>query len=143
MSNLRLSAFICGCAVAFSAAGEVTASKAWARATVPAQKTTAAYLTLHSTGPARIVEVRSSVAGRAEIHATEMKGGVMHMHAMEDLAIAPGKSLELKPGGHHVMLMELKKPLKPGDGVPLTILVDEGGKRSTVEVTAEVRGIGR
>src|SRR4051812_49125179 len=76
---LRSSAFICGFIVfALSVHAEVTAKDAWVRATVPAQKTTAAYVKLHSTDYARIVEVRTPAAGRAEIHRTEMEKGVMH-----------------------------------------------------------------
>ncbi len=140
---MRSAAALVALAAALPALAEVTVTGAWVRATVPAQKTTAAYLTLRSTAPARVVEVRSSVAGRAEIHATEMKHGVMEMRGVEGLELAPGKTVELKPGGYHLMLMELKKPLEPGERVPLAIVVDEGGgKRSTVEATAEVRGIG-
>jgi copper(I)-binding protein len=149
MGHLRSSVFICGFiafafALALPAYAEVTAKDAWVRATVPAQKTTAAYVTLQSTDYARIVEVKTPVAGHAEIHNSEMVGGVMKMDAMDDFLLLPGKTVELKPGGYHLMLMELPKPLAAGGKVPLTFVVeDRKGKRSNVEVSAEVRPIGR
>src|SRR5439155_13089749 len=111
--HLLSSVFICGF-IAFSVQAEVTAKDAWVRATVPAQKTTAAYVTIHSTDYARIVEVKTPAAGRAEIHKSEMSGGVMKMDAMDDFLLLPGKTVELKPGSYHLMLMELPKPLVAG-----------------------------
>jgi hypothetical protein len=125
---------------------EVTAKNAWVRATVPAQKTTAAYVTIHSTDYARIVEVKTPAAGHAEIHESKMTGGVMRMDAMDDFLLLPGTSVELKPGSYHLMLMELAKPLTAGSKVPLTFVVEEGkGKtrRYSVEVSAEVRPLGK
>jgi len=125
---------------------EVTAKNAWVRATVPAQKTTAAYVTIHSTDYARIVEVKTPAAGHAEIHESKMTGGVMRMEAMDDFLLLPGTSVELKPGSYHLMLMELPKPLVAGTRVPITFVVEEGkGKtrRYSVEVSAEVRPLGK
>src|SRR4051812_12862664 len=88
--HLRSSAFICGFiafALAFPAGAAVTASDAWVRGTVPAQKTTGAFLTLESTENAKIIGVRSPIAKSAEIHSSEMKDGVMHMHALEGLTL--------------------------------------------------------
>jgi copper(I)-binding protein len=124
-------------------AAEVTASDAWVRATVPAQTSTAAYLTLHASGEARVVGVRSPAAKLAEIHSTSMDKGVMSMGAVDELRIARGAKVELKPGGYHVMLMGLARPLAAGDKVPITLLVEEGGKRRDLGVVAEVRPLGR
>jgi periplasmic copper chaperone A len=145
MNHLRSSAFLCGfIALAFAAAAEVTATDAWVRGTVPAQTTTGAFLTLHSTDFARIVEVRSPAATDVQIHSSEMEHGVMRMRAMDDILLLPGKSVELKPGGYHIMLMGLAKPLAQGDQVPLTFLIeDTKGKRTTLEVKAEVRRLGK
>lgn len=138
MRNSLLLAFMA--AFAAPALAEVTATDAWVRGTVPAQKSTGAFMTLHSTEYARIVEVRTPLAKTAEIHASEMQGGVMQMHAMDDFLLLPGKRVELKPGGYHIMLMGLSKPLAAGDTVPLTLLIEESkGKRQTLEVKAEVR----
>ena len=145
MNPLRSTAFICGfIALAFNVAAEVTATDAWVRATVPAQKTTGAFLTLHSTDFARIVEVRSPAAKDVQIHSSEMEHGVMRMRAMDDFRLLPGKTVELKPGGYHIMLMGLAKPLVQGDQVALTFLIeDTNGKRTTLEVKAEVRPLGK
>jgi periplasmic copper chaperone A len=145
MKHRRSSAFICGfIALAFDAAAEVTATDAWVRGTVPAQKTTGAFLTLHSTDFARIVEVRSPAAKEVQIHSSEMEGGVMRMRAMDDFRLLPGKTVELKPGGYHIMLMGLARPLAAGDQVPLTFVIeDTNGRRTTLEVKAEVRPLGK
>jgi hypothetical protein len=122
----------------------VTASDAWVRGTVPAQTVTGAFLTLRSSEAAKVIAVRSPVAASAEIHSTSMEGGVMHMRPMNDLALPAGKTVELKPGGHHIMLMGLRKPLAAGDKVPLVLMVeDAAGKRTTLEVAAQVRPLGQ
>lgn len=123
--------------------GEVTAKDAWVRGTVPAQTATGAFMTFTSTAEAKIVGVASPAAKSAEIHESMMHGGVNHMHEVESVALPAGKAVQFKPGGHHVMLMGLSKPLKPGDTVPLTFTIEEkGGKRTRLEVKAEVRPIG-
>jgi len=145
-TNLMRNALIVVLMALFAAPSlaEVTASDAWVRATVPAQKSTGAFMTLHSTDHARIVEVRSPLAKSAEIHASEMQGAVMHMHAMDDFLLLPGKRVELKPGGYHIMLMGLAKPLVTGDFVPLTLVIEEAkGKRHALEVKAEVRPLAK
>ena len=136
----------CAAAALFSAPAfsAVTATDAWVRGTVPAQKTTGAFLTLHSTDHARIVAIRSPAARSVEIHSSEMENGVMRMQAMDDFLLLPGKSVELKPGGYHVMLMGLTRPLAAGDEVPLTFVIeDPQGKRTVLEVRAEVRALGK
>lgn len=122
----------------------VTAKDAWVRGTVPAQKSTGAFLTLESSEDAKVVGVKSPAAKMAEIHSSAMKDGVMHMHAMEALVLPAGKRVELKPGGHHVMLMGLAKALREGDTVPLVFTIEDGkGKRTTLEVKAPVRPLGQ
>jgi copper(I)-binding protein len=144
-NHLCSSVFICGfLAFAFDAAGAVTATDAWVRGTVPAQKTTGAFVTLESSGDAKVVGVRSPAAKTAEIHSSEHRGGVMHMHAIESLALPAGKRVELKPGGYHVMLVGLTRALAAGDQVPLTFTIeDPQGRRTQLEVKAEVRPLGR
>jgi copper(I)-binding protein len=144
-SHLRSSAFMCGCiCLSLNAAAAVTATDAWVRGTVPAQKTTGAFVTLESSGAAKVVGVRSPAAKTAEIHLSEQRGGVMHMHAVDALALPAGKRVELKPGGYHVMLMGLTRPLAAGEQVPLTFTIeDPQGRRTQLEVRAEVRPLGR
>ena len=135
-----------GCVViaaSLHAAAEVTARGAWARGTVPAQTSTAVYVTLSSTGDAKVMKAESPIAKIVEIHESSMKNGMNHMHAVDSVALPAGKAVELKPGGLHVMLMGLANPLKPGDKVPLTFTIEEkGGKRTQLAVSAEVRPIG-
>jgi hypothetical protein len=84
------------------------------------------------------------VAGIVEIHEMAMEGNVMKMRALPaGLDLPAGKSVELKPGGYHVMLMDLKKELKAGDTVPVTLVIEGADKkRETVEIKAPVRALG-
>jgi copper(I)-binding protein len=130
--------------VAGAAHAAVTATDAWVRATVPAQKTTGAFVTLTSTGEAKLVAVSTPVAKTVEIHVSEEKGGVMHMHALDAVALPAGKRVEFRPGSFHIMLVGLTRALAAGESVPLTLTIeDAGGKRTQVEVRAEVRPLGR
>ena len=124
------------------AQAQVTVKEAWVRGTVPAQTTTGAFMTITSTGAAKLLAVVSPLAKSAEIHESMMHGSTAHMHEVESIALPAGKAVILKPGGHHVMLMGLSKALKPGDTVPLTLTIEEKGKRSTLEVKAAVRPLG-
>ena len=127
-----------------SAAADVVATNAWVRGTVPGQHTTGAFVTLRSSEPAKLVGVSSPVAKLAELHASEHSGGVMRMHAVDAIALPAGKPVALKPGSYHVMLVDLRKPVRAGDHVPLSFEVeDRGGRRSRIEVSAEVRPLGR
>ena len=129
-------------AATLAAQAQVSVKEAWVRATVAQQKSTGAFMQLSSARPVRLVGVSSPVAGVAEVHEMKMDGGVMRMRAIEALELAPGQVVELKPGSYHLMLMELKSPIKEGDTVPLS-LVFEGAdkKRETVEVKASARGL--
>jgi hypothetical protein len=90
----------------------------------------------------RLVEARSPVAGVVEIHEMTMVDNVMRMRAVPGLELPAGKAVELKPGGYHVMLMDLKGQVKEGQSVPLTLVVEgRDKKRQTVEVKAQVRAL--
>ena len=96
---------------------------AWARATVQGQKATGAFMKLTATSGARLVSVSSPVAGVAEVHEMKMNGDVMQMRAVQGgLELPAGKAVELKPGGFHLMLMDLKMPLLKDTTVPLTLV---------------------
>jgi periplasmic copper chaperone A len=123
---------------------EVTVKDAWVRGTVPAQKSTGAFLTITSSEDAKVVGASSPVAGMAEIHLSEQIGGVMQMHALDSLALPAGKAVELKPGGNHIMLMGLTRPITANDPVPIVLIIeDKKGKRTTVEIKAAVRPLGQ
>jgi hypothetical protein len=131
-------------ALSLPAAASVTATDAWVRGTVPAQKSTGAFVTLTSTEDARVVAVTTPAARSAQIHESRMDDGRASMRHVESLMLPAGRSVELRPGGYHVMLEDLAKPLAEGDRVPLTFTIeDKGGKRSRVEVDAAVRPLGR
>jgi len=145
LKHLCSSVFICGSlAFCLNAGAAITATDAWVRGTVPAQKTTGAFLTLESSEDAKLVAVSTPAAKSAEIHESQQTQGMMQMHAVEAVPLPAGKRVELKPGGFHVMLVDLAKPLGEGDSVPLTLTIEsKDGKRSKVDVSASVRPLGR
>ena len=143
MKYLRLSVFICGC-ICLNATAEVTVKNAWVRGTVAAQTATGAFMTITSSEEAKLVGASSRIATSSEIHQSMMHGGVNHMHGVDEVTLPAGKAVELKPGGYHLMLMGLAKPVAEGQKVPITLTVqDAKGKKSTVEVLADVRGLGK
>ncbi|HUL95903.1 MAG TPA: copper chaperone PCu(A)C [Usitatibacter sp.] len=129
---------------AFAANAAVTATDAWVRGTVPAQKTTGAFVTLQSSEEAKLVGVSTPLAKSAEIHESSESQGVVHMHAIEAIRLPAGQRVELKPGGFHVMLVDLSRPLGEGDQVPLTFTIEDAhGKRTQIELRAPVRPLGQ
>ena len=118
----------------------VEVSNAWTRSTIAAQKTGGIYFDIRSAAPAKLVGVASPAAGRVELHNMKMEGGVMKMSAVDALDLAAGQTVKLAPGGYHVMLIDLKQPLKAGSSVPFTLTVERADKtRVTVESKAVVR----
>jgi copper(I)-binding protein len=122
----------------------VTVKDAWVRGTVKGQGASGAFLTLTSTEETKLVAVQSPVAKVAEIHSTKTDKGMSYMEHLPTLPLPAGKPVEFKPGGHHVMLMGLSKPLSKGDIVPITFTFEDArGKRTTFEVKAPVRPLGQ
>lgn len=138
--------FITGLLALTTAAWAQTTVKvedAWVRGTVATQKATGAFMRLTPSANARLVEAKSSVAGLVEIHEMAMENDVMRMRQVPGLDLAAGRTLELKPGGYHVMLMDLKQPLKAGEQVPITLVFEDAAqKRFTQEVKAPVTALG-
>jgi len=133
-------------ALALSAAGaahgQVTVQDAWVRATVPHQKATGAFMRLVSPADARLVSVSTTTAPVAEIHEMKVVDNVMKMREVPGLDLPAGKAVDLKPGGYHVMLMDLPAQVKEGDTVPLSLVVEgKDGKRETVQVQAKARAV--
>jgi len=123
-------------------AGDLLISQTWSRATPGGAKIGAGYLTIENKGgaPDRLVAVSGQVAGKIEIHQMAVNNGVMTMRPVEQgLTIEPGKTVTLAPGGYHLMMMDLKSPLKQGDKVPLTLEFEKAGK---VAVTLDVQAVG-
>lgn len=138
-----LAAALLAAALAPAALAQTTVRDAWVRGTVAQQNATGLFATLGSAAGGRLVGASSPLAGSVEIHEMAMDGNVMRMRAIPSLELPAGKAVELKPGGHHLMLLGLKQTLKAGDTVPVTLTIEAaGGQRETVEVRATVRALG-
>ena len=115
----------------------------WVRGTVATQKATGAFMRLTPSTNARLVDAQSPVAGVVEIHEMAMEKDIMKMRQIPGLDLAAGRTMELKPGGYHVMLMDLKQQLKGGEQVPITLVFeDDAKKRFTQAVQAPVTALG-
>ena len=130
----------------FAAAPSVKVTDAWVRATVPGQKTASAYLELTSDRDAALVAAGSPAARSVELHSMSMHEGVMRMRALPRIELPAGKAVKLSPGGLHIMLIDLKQPLKAGDTVTLNLSVQETGPSkgmslTTLEIQAPVRSL--
>ncbi len=123
-------------------AQSIEVKDAWIRGTVPAQRGTGAFMEITGKSTVRLIGAASPVAGTVEIHNMTMTTGVMKMFAVDGIDVAAGKTVKLAPGGYHVMMMGLKQQMKPGDKVPLDLLVETADKkRETVSLQIEVRDI--
>ena len=139
----RLAALVAALGIALPASAAVTVKDAWVRGTVPGQSTTGGYLTLRSSEDAKLVAVATPAAKRAEIHSSEMKGGVMRMRPLASVPLPAGRDVAIQ-GDVHLMLMDLAHPLGAHDRVPLTLTIEDAhGKRTKVDVVAPVRPLGR
>ena len=126
-----------------AAHAQVTVQDAWVRATVPQQKATGAFMRLTAAQDMRLVAASSPVAGITEVHEMKMVDNVMKMRAVPALDLPAGQAVELKPGGYHIMLLDLKQPVAQGASVPLTLVFEgKDGQRQTQELQAPVRALG-
>jgi len=114
---------------ALPAWAQVSVERPWSRATPPGAKIGVGFLQLRNAGasPVRVVGASSPVARRVEMHVTTREGDVMRMRQVESLEIPAGGTFELKPGGAHLMLVDLRRPLAKGERVPLTLELEKGG----------------
>jgi copper(I)-binding protein len=129
-------ALLCSAAVAQT----VVVKDAWARATVQGQKASGAFMSLTSATGTRLISVSSPVAGVTEVHEMRIEGDIMKMQALaHGLELPAGKTVELKPGSYHLMLMDLKMPLKKDSSIPVTLVfVDAKGVESKAEIKVPV-----
>jgi copper(I)-binding protein len=126
--------------VSLPALAQVSVSDPWIRATVPQAKAAGAFMQLKSAKTVRLVEVKTPVAGRVELHQMAMEGQTMRMRPVESIELPAGKTVNLASGGYHVMLFDLQRQLKDGEQVPLTLTVqDAAGKRENIAVTVPVK----
>ncbi len=141
MNRLIQTGILCAM-LTFTARAEVTVQDPWVRASVPQQKVTGAFMKITSTTDARLVGITSPVADSVEIHEMLTENGIMKMRPVPQLDLAAGKSLELKPGGYHVMLFGLHRQVQAGDSVPFTLFIEAAGKqRLSVPVKATARAL--
>ncbi len=122
------------------AAENVSVKDAWVRPPPPGASVVGAYLTLEAKQATTLMQVKSPAAEAVEVHTMSMDNGVMQMRKLPSLPLEAGKPVKLAPGGFHLMLINLKKPLKAGDIVPFDLSFSHGDhKTETVHVQAVVR----
>jgi copper(I)-binding protein len=123
-------------------AGDLVITQAWARATPKGAKIGGGYLTIENKGsaPDRLIGGSGDIAGKVEVHEMAVDNGVMKMRPLDKgLTIEPGKTVKLAPGGYHLMMFDLKGPLKQGEKVPVTLEFEKAGK---VAISLDVQGLG-
>src|SRR6202790_2605320 len=123
-------------------AGDLVITQAWSRATPGGAKVGGGYLTIENKGstPDRLIGGSADVADKVQLHEMTMNNGVMTMRPLDKgLVIEPGKTVKLAPGGYHLMLFDLKSPLKQGDKVPVMLEFEKAGK---VGLLLDVQGVG-
>ena len=144
---LRFASAICVTAISLSAIahehGDAPAAhdnglnitQAWSRAMPPSAPTGAVYFVLRNPGETddRLVGAQTPQAGKAELHTHVHKGEMMSMQQVESVAVPAAAQVEFKPGGHHVMMFDMTKPLVAGEQFPLTLRFEKAG-----EITVEV-----
>jgi len=135
---------LCLLAAATLVQAQVTVRDAWVRGTVPKQQASGAFMQLSAEQDTRLIAARPPVAGVVELHEMVMDGDVMKMRQIPGLDIVPGRVLDLKPGGFHVMLLDLKGQLRGGDVVPITLVFEDARTKKTFtqEVKAPVTALG-
>ena len=123
-------------------AGDLVITQAWARATPGGAKIGGGYLTVENKGSTsdKLIGGSADIAGKVQVHEMTMTNGVMKMRPLANgLTIEPGKTVKLTPSGYHLMLMDLKGPLKQGDKLPITLDFEKAGK---VKLSLDVEGVG-
>ena len=130
-------------ALALGASAQVEVKNAWARATVKGQMATGVFMQVTAKDGTKLVGGSSPAAGVTQVHEMKMEGGVMKMAEVKGgLDLPAGKTVELKPGGYHVMLMDLKEPLAKDTTLPLTLVFkDAKGVESKQELKVPVAAV--
>ena len=141
----KLLTFAVGLVVASAASaqtGQLEVTNAWARATPGKAETGAAYLTIQSPSADRLVSVSSPAAKKTQLHTMSMAGNVMQMRPLDSLDIPAGQAVTLKPGGDHIMLLGLERPLREGQSFPLTLSFGKAGTRNVTVVVEKPGAMG-
>jgi periplasmic copper chaperone A len=130
--TVTVTIFLVGLLAASAAQAQITVQEAWARATPPGAKIAAGYLTVRNAGAAdKLVSASSPAAERVETHVTMRDGDISRMREVKGYEVPARGTLELKPGGSHLMLVNIKAPLKEGTSVPLTLRFEKAGEIKT------------
>ena len=120
--------------------GSIKIENAYVRATAPGQPAAGAFMKIENSGSAdQLVSASSPAAGEVQLHQMSMEGNVMKMGQVKDIAVPASGSVDLKPGGYHIMLMNIKAPLKAGETVPVKLKFAKAGE---VEVKLPVNAVG-
>ncbi len=127
---------------ATSAQAEVVINQAWARATAPGQKVGGVFMQITSSQTASLVGASCDCAPVVQVHESFMDNGIARMRQRENIELPAGKMVELKPGGLHIMLFDIKAPLKEGDHFMLKLKVSENGKATEIPVKVQVHTMG-
>ena len=137
--TLFISGLVLTASLASAQPAAVKVEGAWARATVQGQQGTGAFMNITAAQGTRLVGVSTPVAGVAEVHEMRMDGDVMKMRAVPALELPAGKTVQLKPGSYHLMLMDLKTPLLKDSTVPVTLrFKNAAGVESQMDVIVPV-----
>lgn len=140
MTHHRIIGTLLGLLLSTHAFADVTLQAPWVRATVKAQRATGAFMNISATETVNLIGARSNVSKITEVHEMRMENNVMKMQAIPRLEITPDKPAALRPGSYHIMLMELDKPLNPGERVELTLTFEKADKiRFEKTISAEVK----
>ena len=137
--NVLIFGAIAALATQSALSATISVTDAWARATMPGQPVSGAYMKIQADADARLISVSSPLIPQVEVHEMKMDGNVMRMREVKAIDLPKGKTVSLKPGGFHIMLMNLKQPIIAGEMIPLALVIESGGKQQTVEVKAEAR----
>ena len=141
-SRFKFAALVAGMAMTFAAHAQVAVKDAWVRATVPQQRATGAFMQLTAAKDTRLVAVSTPLTPKAEVHEMAMQDNVMRMRQVSAIDLPAGKAVELKPGGYHVMLLDLPAQVKAGDTVALTLVFeDKSGARQSQEIQVPVQAL--
>ncbi|WP_456404996.1 copper chaperone PCu(A)C [Thiolapillus sp.] len=138
LTGLLLGLTLASPVIAGTAADDIQIIDPWAREVPPGLTTSAGFLGMKNTGDKehKLVAAESANTGMVELHTHVNDNGVMRMRQVKDIPIAPGATTTLQPGGLHLMLMMLKKPLKAGEKMAITLEFEDGSKK---DIEAEVR----
>ena len=137
-----VSVFWCLCLSGPANANQIRVSDAWARASVPGQQVAAVYFDIVSAVDAKLVAVDTGIAQVAEFHQMTVDDGTMRMRAVPTVHLPAGKTVSLKPGGFHVMLFDLERPLRAGERIPLELSVEDvNGRKTKLKIEADVHNL--